>query len=245
MEKGMGKIKFQRAVLDTCSEVEGLAVVIDVLRAFSTAAYALGNGARELILTDTVEGAKRLRARFSQALLMGEQSGHPLEGFDYGNSPDRIKHVDFSGRLLIQRTSAGTQGVVRSELANPIFAGSLLVASATARHILRLDPPSVTFVITGANAAGWSEDMIWTKDGWGDEDAACADYLEELLSGYQPDPEPYLRRVWDSPAGKIFQNPDIPALPYEDLPLCAQIDTFDFALPVERRDGLLVLRASY
>jgi 2-phosphosulfolactate phosphatase len=41
---------------------------------------------------------------------MGERKGKKLPGFDYGNSPTEIQAIDFSGKTVIQTTSAGTQG---------------------------------------------------------------------------------------------------------------------------------------
>lgn len=42
----------------------------------------------------------------------GEVRGRPPEQFAFGNSPFEIDGVDFTGKTIIQRTSAGTQGVV-------------------------------------------------------------------------------------------------------------------------------------
>jgi len=41
---------------------------------------------------------------------MGERKGKKLPGFDYGNSPTEIQAIDFSGKTVIQTTSAGTRG---------------------------------------------------------------------------------------------------------------------------------------
>jgi 2-phosphosulfolactate phosphatase len=235
-------IQFQRATLETCEQAEGLVVVIDVLRAFSTAAYAFGAGAAEILLAGSIEEALALRQRFPEALLMGEMGGRPVAGFDFSNSPAGLVGHDLSGRRLIQRTSAGTQGVVRSRRADEMLAGSLLVASATARCIQKAGPASVTFVVTGANAAGWGDEMVTNDSLWGDEDAALADYLEAVLSGLRPETAPYLQRVWDSPSGRIFTNPALPEFPAEDVGLCAQIDRFDFCLRIRREDDLLVMR---
>ena len=69
-----------------------------------------------------------------------------------------------------------------------------------------------------------------------------ADYLESLLQGHQPDPEPFLRRVRESVVGRLFINPSYPELPAEDIPCCTDLDRFDFAMPVRRKNGLLVMK---
>jgi 2-phosphosulfolactate phosphatase len=235
------KIVFRRATLESCGEAQGLVVVIDVLRAFSTAAYAFGAGAKEIVLAGTLDEARELQSLLPDSLLMGEVGGRPVEDFDLSNSPAGLAGIDLSGRRLIQRTSAGTQGVVRSTKATTLLAGSFVVASATVRAIQNGSPQVVTFVVTGAGAAGWGEEMITVQDGWGDEDAACADFIEAFLKGEDPDSEPFLRRVWDSPAGRIFTNPAQPEFPPEDMDYCARVDVFDFAMSARRENGLLLL----
>ena len=78
----------------------------------------------------------------------------------------------------------------------------------------------------------------------GDEDIACADYLAALLRGEPIDSGELVRRVRDSDAGRLFADPADPVFPASDLELCTDVDRFDFALHVERRDGLLVMEAA-
>ena len=81
----------------------------------------------------------------------------------------------------------------------------------------------------------------------GDEDVACADYLEALLRGQDPDPEKYAARVRNSDFGRRFrctQSSSIVLRPARDLDLCAQPDRFDFALLASHVDGRLQLQRS-
>ena len=234
-------MRFERLTNYTADQATGVVVVIDVIRAFTTAAYAFAAGARDIVLTDTVENALALRERFQgalpggSALVMGEVNGIQVPEFDFGNSPAALAGVDLSGRRLIQRTSAGTQGVVRSSAgADVLLPCSLCVAGATARYIQQLEPERVTFVITGAHAG----DTVHT----GVEDATCADYVQALLRGEAPDKETIARRVLDSPVGQVFLDPARPELPAADLEYCTDVDRFGFALRVTRQDDLLVMR---
>lgn len=237
-------MKFIRATLETCGEARGVVVVIDVLRAFTTAAFALSAGAGEIILVGEVDEARQLRAALPGALMMGEVGGLPIEGFDYGNSPSALLEADLQGRTIIQRTSAGTQGVVLSTQAESMFACSFVCARATAAQIARLAPPVVTFVITGKREPHVHSGVPQRRlPGWGDEDAACADYLEGLLSGLEPDVAPLLERVRLSPPGQLFSDPTQPEFPAEDLDLCTAVDRFAFAMPVSRRDDRYVMTA--
>ncbi|MBU0491540.1 MAG: 2-phosphosulfolactate phosphatase [Chloroflexi bacterium] len=225
-------MRISRASLDTCSEATGTVVVIDVLRAFTTAAFAFAAGAREILLVSTVAEALALRARLPGALAMGEVDGLPVAGFDLGNSPAALIDRDLTGRRLIQRTSAGTQGVVRSVRADVLLASSLCCASATARYIRARAPDTVTFVLTG----------LW-PGGWGDEDAAGADYIAALLRGERPDIPTIVRRVQASRAAQAFADPARPEFPAADLACSVAVDRFDLAMPVTRQGDRLVMRA--
>jgi 2-phosphosulfolactate phosphatase len=68
-------MQFQRATLANCHLAIGAVVVIDVIRAFTTAAYALAGGLQEILLAGSVEEAFHLRRRFPDALIMGEVNG--------------------------------------------------------------------------------------------------------------------------------------------------------------------------
>ena len=224
-------LKFHYTDLEDCHSAKGVVILIDVLRAFSTAAYAFSRGAKEIHLVSTVEEALFLKTCIPNARAMGEVGGLPPEGFDFGNSPTYINEVDLSGITLIQRTGAGTQGAVRSRNAEVMLAASFVVADATVRTISKLGIDEVTFVITGR------------FNGRGDEDLACAEYLEALLRGNRPDTGPLIRRVFASRDALQHLDPAETGFPLSDLAYCTQIDKFDFAMPITREDGKLVMRA--
>ncbi len=217
--------------LDGAAEAEGTVVVIDVLRAFTTAALALDRGATAVRCVGTVEEALAERAAHPGSLAMGEAGGRPISGFDLSNSPTAMLQADVQGRLLVQRTTAGTQGVVGAIRASHLFAASFVCAAATARAVAALEPLQVTFVLTGVDE----------RDG--EEDRACAEYLAALLRDAQPASAPYLARVGASDAGRVFLAGDDPDFPTEDVTVATQLDLVDMALRAERRDGRSTLTA--
>lgn len=221
----------QHATLENCAAASGVAVAIDVIRAYTTAAYGLAAGATEILLTGTLEEALELGRQIPGALVMGEVNGRQPPGFDFGNSPSALARLDLSGHTLIQRTSAGTQGPVRAVNARALFGTSFVVANATVRALKRLPAGEITLIATGVRPPDH-----------GDEDVALADYLEERLHGRQPDPAPYLERVLRSRSAQAFLDPAIADFPAEDLDCCLDIDRFDFALRIERCSGQLTLR---
>ncbi len=225
-------MKINQITLDECEQTTGLVVVIDVLRAFTTAAFAFAAGVTEIRLVSRAEEAFAGRERWPDALLMGEENGRFIPGFDFGNSPSALDGLDLNGRRFIQRTSAGTQGVVRSTQADAVLAASFVCAAATLRAVHALQPEQVSFVNTGLGR-GWD----------GEEDRACSDYLTALLRGEQPDPAPYLERVRDSRNGRFFATSTLPDLPGSDLDRATDLDRFGFAMRARRENGMWLLTA--
>jgi 2-phosphosulfolactate phosphatase len=228
-------MRILRSDLSRCSALDGAVVVIDVLRSFTTAAYALACGADEVIAVASIEAARALRADDPTALAIGAiGGGAPAPGLDMGNSPSQLALLDLRRRRVILYTAGGTRGLVACRHAGVLLAASLVCASATAARLLALAPPSVTLVVTG----------IWS-DRDGDEDHACADLIEAVLRGDDPPRTPYAVRVRSSDFGRRFSAGADPHLPPADLDCCAAVDRFDFALPVRRTSSGMVMRRSH
>jgi 2-phosphosulfolactate phosphatase len=226
-------MQIARAELHACPTLTGAVVVIDVLRSFSTAAYAFAAGARGMFLVETPAEAEALRPHLPEALTVGAVGGGaPIPGFDIGNSPSALAGQDLRGRDIIHCTAGGVRGLVACQQAERLLAASLVCAQATARLLRRLAPPKVTLVTTGE----------WV-DRNGDEDHACADYIAALLRDETPDPEVFVRRVRTSDFGRRFGDPKYPALPVSDLDQCVAVDRFDFAMHVRRNSDHLVMEA--
>ncbi|HKJ39511.1 MAG TPA: 2-phosphosulfolactate phosphatase, partial [Anaerolineales bacterium] len=147
-------MNFHYTNLETCHTATGVVIVVDVLRAFSTAAYAFSRGAEKVILVGDVDEAISLKSQIADSKAMGEVRGLPPDGFDFGNSPTQIREQDLSGITIIQRTGAGTQGAVRCKNADVLIASSFVVAQATVKYVRSLAPTDVTFVITGETYSG-------------------------------------------------------------------------------------------
>lgn len=207
-------------------EATGTVVVVDVLRAFTTAACAVDQGVVSIRLVREVEEAIGLRTRGIVDLVLGEVDGLPVEGFDLSNSPADLTDRDLTGARLAMRTSAGTQGAVLAEGATRLVTGAFVNARATA-DALR-DAHTVTFVLTGVS------------DGReGDEDRALAEYVSAMLEGACPDPAPFLARVRSSDHGRRFGAD----LPFQDVVLACDVDRYGRALEINREKDGLVIRA--
>jgi len=102
------------------------------------------------------------------------------------------------------------------------------------KYVQNLKQEAVTFVITGQYAPGH-----------GDEDVACAEYLELLFTHQQPDPALFIDRVYKSRDAIQHLDPKETGFPFTDLDLCTKIDAFDFAMIVERVHDRHIIRTIY
>lgn len=202
---------------------QGVTVVIDVIRAFTNAAFALAGGATDVVPVRTKEEAFAWREKDPRCLLAGEIGGDKIDGFDLSNSPEAMEAADVAGRRIVLRTGNGTQGAVLATDATQLLFGSFPVAEATVRWIERMTEGPITLLA-----------MMSTNGPDGDEDVALADYLEARLRGERADPAPFLERVRNSEAGQMAWDPAIHWQSPGDVERAATLDCFDFAMVAER-----------
>ena len=212
-------------------EAEGTAIIIDVFRAFTTAAIAFDRGADRITLVAEVEEALELQRRGGVDALMGEVDGKRPEGFDYGNSPYEVSQVDFNGKAIVQSTRAGTVGVAAAANADAIYLGSLAVAEATVKAVLADDPLVVSIIAMGDRGRFRS-----------DEDEHCALYLRNLLEGRRPDPEAVRSLVLSGGDTVKFFDDSQPQYHPQDVDLALEVNKYPFAMKVTRENGLPVAR---
>jgi 2-phosphosulfolactate phosphatase len=212
------------------SGAPSVAVVVDVMRAFTVAAWAFARGAEKVVLAGTLDEALALKARHPDWLTL--KDGPPAPGFDAVNSPAVLRSADIGGRTVVQKTTYGTVGALAVREASLVLCASFVVAGATARLLQARASDSVTFVVTG-------------EDGQADEDLACAQYIARRAAGAATDGAAFLRRAATSGAAARlgeaarsgFQgvNPD-------DVALCLELDRFPFAMVAAAEGSLMVLR---
>jgi len=219
------------SLLPGAQEAEGLVVVIDVFRCFTTEAVAFANGAKEIVLVAEIEEAFELQKLGRGDLLMGEVGGKKPEGFDFGNSPYELKNVDLTGKTIIQSTRAGTVGVTAASHAEIVYGGSFAVADATVKNILYSRPEIVTLVAMGL------EGKIRA-----DEDEQCGLYMRNLLQGRKPDNQAVRSLVISGEESQKYENPLYPQWPIEDREMALDIDSHSFALRIAKEDGYLISR---
>ena len=214
------------SLLEGATRATGTVAIIDVFRAFTTAAVALANGASSIVMVRTVEEALALRDAGIGQICMGEVQGRAPDGFDLGNSPFEVSGVDFGGQTIIQRTSAGTQGIVTASGAEWLYAASLVTAEATVRALLSGPPDQISLVAMGDNGIKRT-----------DEDELCAIHLRNRLEGRLSDADAIRRLVLAGGEVERIRDPTRPYLHPEDVNIALDIDRYDFAVRVEFENG--------
>lgn len=215
------------SLLEGAARATGTVAVIDVFRAFTTAAVALANGATSIVMVGTVEEALALRDAGIGQVCMGEVRGRAPEQFDYGNSPFEISKIDFGGKTIIQRTSAGTQGIVAAANgADRLYAASLVTADATVSAMLAAEPEQISIVAMGGDGLKRT-----------DEDEVCAIHLRNRVESRSSDRRAVQRLILAGGEVARFHDPNRPHLHPEDVEIALDIDHYDFAIRVQIEDG--------
>lgn len=212
------------------AEVPSVAVVIDVMRAFTVTAWAFAQGAEKVVLAGSLEEALTLKARHPEWVTL--KDGPPAPGFDLVNSPGLLRSMDLSGRTVVQKTTNGTVGVHAAKGASLLVCASFVVAEATAQLLREHEGDDVTFVVTGDH-------------GRADEDLSCAQYIARRAAGAKVDAAGFLDRAAGSSAAAELTagvRRGVPGLHADDVALCLEVDRFPFAMVVTLEDPHVVLR---
>ena len=225
MEISLGSLK------RGAEEAQGTTIIIDVFRAFTTAAIAFDRGAKEIVLFADPNDALDLHRKGVGDYLMGEVSGKKPDGFHFGNSPHEISDVDMTGKTLIQSTRAGTVGVEAATNAAEVFLGSFVVAQATVDAIRKESPSLVSIIAMGDQGVVRA-----------DEDEQCGIYLRNIMEERKPDFNAVKSLIMTGGATQKFFDPEQPQYHPEDVALALQADRYSFAMKISREDGLLVAR---
>ena len=207
-------------------DVGGAVVVVDVLRAFTSAAYAFGSGARSIHLVGSIDDAVAYKAAHPGVLAMGESGGERQAGFDFSNSPVEVAAADLTGRDLVQRTGAGVQGALAAQSADRLWCASLVCASATAVAVdsAGLGPP--TYVISGR--------FPDSTEHSGSDDLLTAELIERARLGLDLEIEATARALAASDEAVHTLALGPPHVDPRDVEFASRVDRFDFAMEVAR-----------
>ena len=205
----------------------GVAVIIDVFRAFTCAPLLLRLGARPLLLEADIA---RCLSLSGDAVLIGERNEEPIEGFDLPNSPFLILRAGparFAGCTVVLRTTSGVAGaLIARRQADDVLLASFLNAGATAAYLRASGASHVSLVAMGTHGETPAP-----------EDERCGDYIESLLRGGSYDHVAAVAEILASHAARRFLAANKPYLPAADPAICLQRDLFAHAIRAEADGG--------
>ncbi|MET8157791.1 2-phosphosulfolactate phosphatase [Sphaerisporangium sp. NPDC005289] len=208
-------------------EAPSVAVVVDVMRAFTVAAWAFAQGAEKIVLAESLDEALALKGRHPDWVAL--KDGPPAPGFEAVNSPGLMRSIDLGGRTVVHKTTAGTVGALAVKDASLVLCAGFVVAEATARLLRTYKSDSVTFVVTG-------------EEGQADEDLACAQYIARRATEAATDAAEFLRRAAESRAAAELAEGVRQGVHPDDVALCLEVDRFSFAMVATVEGSLMVLR---
>ena len=205
--------------LQGAKQAEGLTVIIDVFRAFTTECFFMSNGAKQIFAVGEESIAYTLKKEHPDYILAGERNEIMLAGFDYGNSPTKIEHIDFTNKTIIHTTSAGTQGIANAYHAQEIITGSFVNAFAIAKYIKQKNDSIVSLVCMGKAALTPTE-----------EDTYCAEYIKSLLLEQHYPLQQKLESLRQLEGKRFFNPNNQEQCPERDFILATTPNQFDFVL---------------
>jgi 2-phosphosulfolactate phosphatase len=213
-------------LLEGAKKAEGLTVIIDVFRAFSTACYAVDAGVLKIYPVGDLEKAYQLKLQNPDFILVGERNEQKPEGFDFGNSPSQLLNSDLMGKTMVHTTSSGTQGIANATGADEIITGSFVNASAIVRYILEQNPEKVSLVCMGYSCRYPT-----------DEDTLLAVFIKNELEGIPNDFHAMVEQLRVGDGARFFAPEKQEWAPMADFDLCLSLNRFNFVLKVLQEEG--------
>lgn len=205
--------------------------VVDVLRASTSIAVALSNGAKNVIPVDSAEDAMIRSRQFerSEFVLAGEQKMLAISGFDLGNSPQGFTEAAISGKSVIISTTNGTQALLGVQGARDIVVASYVNFSAVLAMLRTAARANADITIVCAGNEG----------NFSLEDAACAGKyvraipkrLASVVMNDAATASSLIDRRYGDNVAKIFEESShgqaLTAAGFEaDLAVAAAVDSF-------------------
>lgn len=214
--------------IDGAKKATGLVIIIDILRAATVAAFILDKKAKYIIPVSTKEEALILKKQNKGYILVGEENGYKIPGLNFGNSPSELKHADLRNKIIVHRSSMGTQGILVAQKANQIIFGSFTVLSAIINYIKKEDIKQLSLV---------------AMDGKGSEDEMFADFVIAKLEGKINDINLVKKMLIKHKGAERFLDSKQIAFPREDFDLCLSLDLFNFVPIVSKIKGRKIIKA--
>jgi 2-phosphosulfolactate phosphatase len=172
-------VSFSPATVDELQMRGKNVVIVDVLRASTTIAMALQNGAREIIPVHSIENAVKISGSlFGDVTLRGgERFGKIIEGFNLGNSPMEYTESAVKGKSIIFSTTNGTAAITKCKYARNLVIGSFVNLTDVVEFVKETSS-DFHICCAGRDSAGFSDFSL--------EDSVCAGIIINRLLKENP-----------------------------------------------------------
>lgn len=135
---------------------DDVSIMVDALRASSTITLALNNFKR-VIPCFSPEEAFRLKEKYD-GIVAGERMGQTIEGFDVGNSPQKVESFKTDKEILILTTSNGTR--ILENMTSKVLVGCLINAKAVGKISSEIAESHIDVVMAGVKGKFALEDFL-------------------------------------------------------------------------------------
>ncbi len=164
-------LTYYHSAADVPENKSEIAVVIDVLRATTTIAWALKNGADSVEVFADLDLLKERALKWDseKRVMLAERGGKKIDGFDLGNSPLTVTKKIVEGKRLFMSTTNGTKALQKVENSQYLFSMALTNRKSVADRIIALNKSNILILGSGWEGNYSLEDSLAA--------GALADYL--------------------------------------------------------------------
>lgn len=241
---------FHTPELVPIGNVPDCAIAIDVLRATTTIASALANGAEAVQAFSNIDTLMRVSEKWSAETRVraGERGGAKIDGCDLGNSPLECTPDKVKGRRLFISTTNGTRCLERIQDASVVLTAALVNYNAAVTYLLNHRPETVWIVGSGWEGSYSLEDTVCggaiahslrnrlsALTGEHEIDIAGNDEVTGAISLYCQWQDRLLALMHQASHGKRLLRLNC----IDDLKYCAQTDILN-TLPIQKEPGVFV-----
>ncbi len=196
-----------------------VAVVIDTLRAFTTANVFFSKGVSRILLADSAAAARNMKSEDSARLLAGEINALKIPGFEYGNSPHEVAvGPELNEATVVMTTTNGVKAVLNCTGSKRILVTGFSLAEQCIRILRRSASTAKMISLVASHPTG-------------DEDLVVAEYIRDQLLGLnQIRPLDVAWRILRSKNAEKFLDPSRLDFDVRDLAYSLEASTNEWVI---------------
>ncbi|MGL6281429.1 MAG: 2-phosphosulfolactate phosphatase family protein [Microcoleaceae cyanobacterium] len=222
------------------------AIAVDVLRATTTMATALNNGAEAVQVFSDINQLMQVSENWpaDRRIRIGERGGKKVDGCDEGNSPLALTPEVVKDKRIFISTTNGTRSLERVAEAKAVLAGALINRQAVVNYLLTTQPANICIVGSGWEGsfsledtvcAGAIADGLVKESGYPINEIAGNDEVYAAIALYLQWENNLYELLCRSTHGQRLLGLEC----LDDLKYCSQTDILD-VLPKQKEPGVLV-----